>query len=84
MRNVLKRILNSSVFCAIFILWDMVDFLLKNGYQWTGNLEEIFANLIQTLSSEIGDSIQGKACGVQGCSPCGECGGDAPHEFFLF
>ena len=42
------------------------------------NLEEIFMNLMQTLTNE-GRVLNPKACGVQGCSP-GRCGGKGLHR----
>ena len=41
------------------------------------NLEEIFSNLIQTLTSEA-RVLNPKACGVQGRSPGGGCGTRSP------
>ena len=57
----------------------------KFGHFWTKkkfgvekNREEIFANLIQTLTSEA-KVDNPNACGVQVRSPGGGMGGQAPH-----
>ena len=58
-----------AFFCAILSFWDMVDYVSNSGNSELGkNLEDIFANLIQTLSSEAW-VINPKTPGFQGRSP---------------
>ena len=64
----------------------MVDFVYGRFWcMWPHvckRLNDIFANLIQMLTSEA-RVLNPKACGVQGRSPVEGVGGEAPHQFFL-
>ena len=82
------------IFCANFSFWDIIDFVLyiHSGrllLGWeifanlNGTLADIFANLIQTLISQV-RVLNPKACGVQGRNPGGGCEGPNPPPKIMF
>ena len=65
----------------VFEIWSILYSTLATSELWTcENLYEISANLIQTLTSEVGDSIQNHP-GPGGGAPDGEYEGPSPPRW---